>query len=117
MVGFGKLSRIFSGSSDADAMMWAWRGGVEFFGVYVGWDFTAMSGGSAVTTVNMRKLFDNKVVTSSMAIATGSVEEVNILSGVTGVLTRAYKSRNSRFNGCLTVIGIPGLTLYSSLFC
>ena len=46
------LSRIFSGSSDADAMMWAWRGGGEFFGVYVGWDFTAMGGGIAVTTVN-----------------------------------------------------------------
>ena len=52
MVGFGKLSLIFSGSSDAYAMMWAWRGGGEFFGVYVGWYFTAMGGGIAVTTVN-----------------------------------------------------------------
>ena len=74
MVGFGKLSRIFSGSSNADAMMWAWRGGGEFFGVYVGWDFTAMSGGIAVTTVNRHKLADNEVVTSLMDIATGSVE-------------------------------------------
>ena len=74
MVGFGKLSRIFSGSSDADAMMWAWRGGGEFFGVYVGWDFTAMGGGIAVTTVNRRKLVDSEVVTSLMSIATGLVE-------------------------------------------
>ena len=74
MVGFGKLSRIFSGSRDADAMMWAWRGGGEVFGDYVGWDFTAMSGGSAVTTVNRHKLVDNEVVTSLMVIATGSVE-------------------------------------------
>ena len=33
-----------------------------------------MSGGSAVTTVNRRKLVDNKVVTSLTVIATGSVE-------------------------------------------
>ena len=74
MVGFGKLSRIFSGSIDADAMMWAWRGGGEFLDVYVGWDFTAMSGGSAVTTVNRRKLVDSEVITSLMSIDTGSVE-------------------------------------------
>ena len=74
MVGFGKLSRIFSGSSDADDMMWAWWGGGEIFGDYIGWDFTTMSGGSVVTTVNRRKLVDNKVVTSLMVIATGSVE-------------------------------------------
>ena len=64
MVGFGKLSWIFSGSSDADAMMWAWRGGGEFFGVYVGWDFTTMGGGIAVTTVNRLKVVDSEVVTS-----------------------------------------------------
>ena len=46
----------------------------RFFGDYVGWDFTAMSGGSAVTTVNRRKLVDNEVVTRLMVIATGSVE-------------------------------------------
>ena len=50
--GVWELSRIFSGSSDADAMMWAWRGGWEFFGVCVGWGLTAMGGGIAVTTVN-----------------------------------------------------------------
>ena len=74
MVGFGKLSRIFSGSSNSDDMMWAWRGGAEVFGDYVGWDFTSMSGGSAVTTVNGRKLVNNEVVTSLMVIATGSVK-------------------------------------------
>ena len=52
IVGFGKLSRIFSGSSDANAMMWAWRGGWEFFAVYFGWGRTAIGGGVAVTTVN-----------------------------------------------------------------
>ena len=40
-------------------------------------------------TVNRRKLVDNEVVTSLMVIATGLVEIVNILSEVTGVLTRA----------------------------
>ena len=74
MVGFGKLSRIFSGSSDADAMMWAWQGGGEVFEDYVGWKFTAMSGGSAVTTANRRKLVDSEVVTSLMVIAKGSVK-------------------------------------------
>ena len=74
MVGFGKLSRIFSGSSNADAMMWAWRGGGDFFGVYFGWDFTTMGGGIAVTTVNRCRLVDSKVVTSLMSIAMGSVE-------------------------------------------
>ena len=74
MVGFGKLSQIFSGSSDADVMMWAWRGGGEVFEDYVGWGFTAMGGGSAVTTVNRRKLVDNEVVTNLMIIAKGSVE-------------------------------------------
>ena len=54
--------------------MWVWRGGGEFFGVYVGWDFTVMGGGIAVTTVNRRKLVDSEVVTSLMSIATGSVE-------------------------------------------
>ena len=44
------------------------------FGVYVGWDFTAMGGGPAVTTVNRRKLVDRNVVTSLISIATGSVE-------------------------------------------
>ena len=52
MVEFGKLSRIFSGLSDANAMMWALWGGGGVFGVYVGWDLTAMGGGIAVTTVN-----------------------------------------------------------------
>ena len=74
MVGFGKLYRIFSGSSDSDAMMWAWQGGGEVFEDYFGWDFTAMIGGSAVTTVNRRKLVDNEVVTRLMVIAKGSVE-------------------------------------------
>ena len=74
MVGFGKLSRIFSGSSDADAMMWAWRGGGEVFEDYVGWGFTAMCGGSAVTTVNRQLKGDSEVVTNLMVIAKGSVE-------------------------------------------
>ena len=55
-------------------MRWAWRGSGEFFGVYVGWDFTAMGGGIAVTTVNRLRLVDSEVVTSLMYIATGSVE-------------------------------------------
>ena len=74
MVGFGKLSRIFSGSSDTDAMMWAWRGGGEVFEDYVGWGFTAMSGGSEVTTVNRQLKVDNEVVTNLMVIAKGSEE-------------------------------------------
>ena len=35
---------------------------------------------------------------------------MNILGGVAGAQARACKSRYDRFNGCLTVMGIPGLT-------
>ena len=55
-------------------MMWAWRGGGEVFEDYVGWGFTAMCGGSAVTTVNRQLKVDNEVVTNLMVIAKGSVE-------------------------------------------
>ena len=67
MVGFGKLSRILSGSSDADAMMWAWRGGGEFFGVYVGWDFTAMVGGIASNdfAIDYIKTIDSRYCSST----------------------------------------------------
>ena len=75
MVGFGKLSRIFSGSSDADAMMWAWQGCGEVFEIYVGRGFTAMCGESAVTTVNRQLKVDNEVVTNLMVIDKESVEE------------------------------------------
>ena len=74
MVGLGKLSEIFSESSNTHAMMWEGLGGGELFGVYVGWDFTVMGGVIAVTTVNRRKLVDSEVITSLMSIATASVE-------------------------------------------
>ena len=63
MVGFGKLSLIFYGSSDADAMMWA--GGRD---VYLSRRCTAICGVSVVMTVNRRKLVDNEVVTNLMVI-------------------------------------------------
>ena len=44
--------------------MWVWRGVWEFFGVYLGWDLTAIGGGIVVTTVNRLKVVDSEVVTS-----------------------------------------------------